>query len=241
MARKLLLNYFFLGNLVLLLNLPGIAVASKYKPTSTKACQFGKPKCVEFVIKEMQRRYKPLAKQCNHNALFALYYLRTTEIFLQTLDEIGYDEPATVVREDALYAEYYFGAYDAYHSGKGDVPPAWQIAFDAAQRRLVSSSGNLALASNAHIQRDQPFMLYDLYLQGHPVSYEDHNRGNEFLKQVNPLKELGEKFDPTIDDRDVPGDADDEQRFQTVVPRARVHIAILNGSEMQLMMLSDRK
>lgn len=217
MARKNLLNYFFVGSFVLLLTLPGMALANEYKPTSTKACQMGKPKCVEFVIKEMQRRYKPLALQCNHDAVFALDYLQSSEIFLQTLNEIGYADPAAVIREDALFASYYFRAYDAYHSGKENVPSAWQIAFDAAQRRSVSGSGNLALGINAHIQRDLPFVLYELYLQGHPISYEDHTRAIEFLKQVNPLQELAEKFDPTIDDQDLPGDEDDLQRFQTVV------------------------
>ena len=94
---------------------------------------------------------------------------------------------------------------------------------------------------NAHIQRDFPFVLYELYLQGHPVSYEDHTRTNEFLKQVNPLQELAEKLDPTIDDLDIPGDEDDVQRFQTIVPRVRAHTATLNDSEMQLMMHSVRK
>lgn len=217
MTRKHLLNYFFVGSFVLLLTLPGMALANEYKPTSTKACQLGKPKCVEFVIKEMQRRYKPLALQCDHDAVFALNYLRTTEIFLQTLNQIGYNDPAAVIREDALFASYYFRPFDAYHSGRGDVSSAWQIAFDAAQQRSVSGSGNLALGINAHIQRDLPFVLYELYLQGHPVSYEDETRVNEFLKQVNPLKELAEKFDPTIDDQDLPGDEDDIQRFQTIV------------------------
>ena len=241
MARKHLFNYFVVGSFVLFLSLPGMAVASEYKPTSRKACQQGEPKCVEFVIKEMQRRYKPLAKQCDSDAVFALNYLRTTEIFLQTLGEIGYNDLAAVVREDGLFGGYYFRADDAYHSGRGDVPPAWQITFDAAQNRSVSGSGNLALGINAHIQRDLPFVLYELYLQGHPVSYEDHTRTNEFLKQVNPLQELAEKLDPTIDDLDIPGDEDDVQRFQTIVPRVRAHTAILNDSELQLMMHSARK
>ena len=159
MARKHLFNYFVVGSFVLFLSLPGMAVASEYKFTSRKACQHGKPKCVKFVIKEMQRRYKPLAKQCDPDAVFALNYLRTTEIFLQTLDEIGYNDLAAVVREDALFAGYYFRADDAYHSGRGDVPLAWKITFDAAQNRSVSGSGNLALGINAHIQRDLPFVL----------------------------------------------------------------------------------
>ena len=213
---KTRLKYFLLGSTVLFLNLPQLALATDYNLTSRKACQQGKPKCVELVIKKMQRRYQPLAKQCDHDALFALSYLRSTQTFLQTLDEIGYDNPASVIREDALFADYYFQAYYAYHSDKGYVPPVWQIAFDAAQNRSVSSSGNLLLGFNAHIQRDLVFVLYQLYLQGHPISYQDHTRANEFLKKVNPLRELAENFDPTLDDEDVPGDADDLQRFQLI-------------------------
>ncbi len=205
-----------LYSVLLSLTLPGVTLASIREPTSKKVCEVGKPRCVELVIKEMERRYKPLARQCDHNVLFALGYLRTTEIFLETLDDIDYGDRATVIREDALFAEYYFRAYDAYHLGSNNVPPAWKQAFDAAQTRSVTSSGDLVLGFNAHIQRDLPFVLYDLYKQGHPVSYEDHNRVNEFLQTVNFLGELAQKFDPTIDDEDVPGVADDLQRFQLI-------------------------
>lgn len=201
---------------VLLLTLPGVVLASVHEPTSTKVCQAGEPECLKLVIKEMERRYKPLAKQCDHNALFSLAYLRTTEAFLQTLDDVDYDNLAAVIREDALFAGYYFRAYDAYHLGSNNLPPAWKQAFDAAQSRSLSSSGDLVLGFNAHIQRDLPFVLDDLYKQGHPVSYEDHTRVNEFLQKVNVLGELAQKFDPTIDDEDKPGDTDDRQRFQLI-------------------------
>lgn len=205
-----------IGSAVLLFSLAGFIPTNASELTSKKACEVGKPKCVVFVIKKMERRYKPLARQCDHDALFALVYLRTTETFLQTLDEINYGNPASVIREDALFAQYYFRAYDAYHRGRGNVPPAWQTAFDAAQQRSVAGSGNLILSSNAHIQRDLPFVLYELYLQGRPVSYEDHTRANEFLQQVNVLEEVAQKFDPTVDDEDLLGDADDFQRFQLI-------------------------
>ncbi len=206
----------FLSSAVLLLTLPSFALASVPEPTAKKACKLGQPKCVEFVIKEMEHRYQPLAKQCDHDALFALNYLRTTEVFLQTLGEVSYADPAAVIREDALFANYYFRAYDTYHSNIGKVPPAWQVAFDATQRRSVSGAGNLALGINAHIQRDLPFVLYELYLQGRPVSYEDHTRVNEFLRQVDVLGELAQRFDPTIDDQDVPGEEDDQQRLEPI-------------------------
>lgn len=209
-------KFFLQSAAVLLLTLPSVALASVHKPTSKKVCEVGEPKCVKFVIKEMERQYKPLAKQCDHNALFSLAYLRTTEAFLQTLDDVDYDKLASVIRQDALFAEYYFRAYDAYHLEPANVPPAWKQAFDAAQSRSVTSSGDLVLGFNAHIQRDLPFVLYELYKQGHPVSYKDHTRVNEFLQKVNFLGELAQKFDPTIDDEDKPGVEDDQQRFQLI-------------------------
>jgi len=206
---------FFLSTAVLLLAFSPVSLASD-RQLIDAVCQTGKPKCVELVIRAMKQRYQPLAKQCDHDALFALAYLRTTQTFLKTIDEINYNNPASVIREDALFANYYFRAYDAYHTGQGYVPPVWQIAFDAAQHRSVSGSGNLILGFNAHIQRDLPFVLYELYLKGHPVSYEDHTRVNEFLQQVNILPEIARKFDPTVDDEDIPGNADDLQRFQLI-------------------------
>src|SRR5262249_26305048 len=62
-----------------------------------RACQGGEPHCTRFVIQEMERRYRHLAKDCDHNAIFSLVYLRTTEKFRDTLSAIGYGDPASVV------------------------------------------------------------------------------------------------------------------------------------------------
>src|SRR5262245_40405782 len=61
------------------------------------ACQEGQPHCAHFVIQEMERRFRHLAKDCDHDAIFSLLYLRTTEKFRDTLSAIGYDDPASVV------------------------------------------------------------------------------------------------------------------------------------------------
>ena len=183
-----------------------------------KHCQAGELKCVHHVVKEMSKRFKKLAKSCSHDAIFSLVYLRTTEVYGETAESIGYDDVSSITREDALFADYYFRAYDSYHSGKKHhgkknhgkknhgkkgkkedvaVPLAWKIAFDAAEARSVTASGNALLGINAHIQRDLPFTLYELYLQGNPVSYEDHTLVNEFLAQVDSADEIIQDFDPT--------------------------------------------
>lgn len=206
-----------LGNFAFLGLLPKVALESSQILISQPACQQGAPECLALVIEAMAQRYQELADLCDHNALFSLAYLRTTEKFQDTLNTIGYSDRASIVREDALFADYYFQAYEAYKSNQGNVPPAWQIAFDAAKNGTVSGAGDLFLGFNAHIQRDLPFVLYELDLQGHPVSHEDHTLVNQFLQQVSFLDEAAQRFDPTIKDLDLPGDQDDQQRFQQIV------------------------
>jgi uncharacterized protein DUF5995 len=169
-----------------------------------RACQEGRPHCPHFVIQEMERRFRRLARDCDHDAIFSLLYLRTTEKFRETLNSIGYNDPASIVRQDALFADYYFRAYDAYHNGEGFVPPAWQIAFAAAGQRRVTAAGNTLLGINAHVQRDLPFTLFDLDQRGFPVSHADHNLVNNFLAQVMVDAEIAGRFDPTFDDNSDP-------------------------------------
>jgi len=69
------------------LSLEAFTPANAQELTSKKVCELGKPQCVTRVIREMKQRYKPLARQCDHDAVFALNYLRTTEVFAQTLEK----------------------------------------------------------------------------------------------------------------------------------------------------------
>jgi hypothetical protein len=165
-----------------------------------RACQRGEPHCAHFVIQEMERRYRKLAKDCDHNAIFSLLYLRTTEKFRDTLDSIGYINPSSILRQDAIFADYYFRAYDAYHRREGVVPSAWRMAFDAAAQRNVISGGDALLGVSAHVNHDLPFVLFDLDQQGHPVSLEDHTLVNNVLAQVMADAEIAARFDPTFDD-----------------------------------------
>lgn len=159
-------------------------------------CQSGEMQCVHHVIQEMSKRYKKLAKSCDHDAVFALVYLRTTEKYEETAPTLGYDDVNDVTREDALFADYYFRAYDAYHDGAGVVPPAWQVAFDAASSSAVTVAGDAFLGINAHIQRDLAFALYDIHVGGNPVSKHDHDLVNVFLTQVDVAQEMMDKYDP---------------------------------------------
>ena len=108
----------------------------------------------------MNRRFDPLADSCDHDAIFALSYLRTTEEYRRTIEDPDFFEDTGFVNhEDAVFAAYYFDAYDDWrHDRTTEVPPAWRIAFQAADDGEVSAAGNMFLGMNAHIQRDLPFV-----------------------------------------------------------------------------------
>lgn len=200
--------------------LPGLSIP--YDVSSPDDCVAGRVQCVDKTVREMTRRFDPLASSCNHNAVFALTYLRVTEEYRRTIATPFFDDTPFVNHEDFIFARYYFAAYDAWANGKrAYVPPAWRITFDAARDHQVSASGDLLLGINAHVQRDLPFVLYSIGLVAPNGSSRkpDHDRVNEILNRVTDdvLAEIARRFDPTIDDANLPTSLDDFTLFQTLV------------------------
>lgn len=185
------------------------ALGSDYSPSTEKDCPKGSVKCVDNVIREMTRRYNAL--ECDHDAVFALTYLLTTEEYRRAVEDPEFfSDNAFVNHEDAVFADYYFVAFDDWHKGRIDrVPPAWRIAFHAAEQREVTGMGNILLGMNAHVNRDLPLVLAAIGLTKPDGSSRkpDHDRVNDFLNTVNKylLNEAARLHDPTIDDGDVPG------------------------------------
>jgi hypothetical protein len=200
--------------------LPGLT--TEFDPSSENDCRAGRPQCVDAVIREMRRRFDPLAEACDHDSIFALAYLRTTEEYRRTIEDPTFFEDTPFVNhEDAVFAHLYFDAFDAWHKGRlEDVPRAWSIAFQAAADRAMPASGDLELGINAHVQRDLPFALAAIGLVKPDGSSRkpDHDRVNEFLNRVTDdlYAEIAQRFDPTIDDGDLPGTADDAALFQII-------------------------
>ena len=200
--------------------LPGLSTG--YEPSSANDCKAGRIACVDAVIREMERRLRPLADLCDHDAIFALSYLRTTEEYHRAASTPGFFEDVGFVNhENAVFARFYFDAYDAWEAGAYDqVPPAWAVALQAADGREVTGTGNMLLGINAHIQRDLPFVLAEIGLVKPDGSSRkpDHDKVNEFLNKVSDdlIPEIARRFDPTVDDGQVPGWIDDLVTFQAV-------------------------
>ena len=200
--------------------LPGLSIP--YDVDSPDDCVAGRIQCVDKTVREMTRRFDPLASSCDHNAIFALTYLRVTEEYRRTVAGPFFDDTPFVNHEDTIFARYYFEAYDAWAAGDaGDVPPAWRLAFDAARAHRVSASGDLLLGINAHVQRDLPFVLYSIGLVKPDGTSRklDHDRVNQILNRVTDevIGEIARRFDPTIDDGNLPTTLDDFALFQVVV------------------------
>jgi hypothetical protein len=192
-----------------------------FAPSSEDDCRAGRLSCVDKVIRSMTKRFDAHAESCDHDAMFALTYLRTTEEYRRATTTPGFfSDPSFVNHEDAVFARYYFDAYADWHDGRrSEVPEAWGVALDAADRKSVSGSGNMLLGINAHINRDLPYVLAGIGLVKPDGSSRkpDHDRVNEFLNRVSEtlLPELARRFDPTVDDRNLPGWLDDMLTFQS--------------------------
>jgi hypothetical protein len=182
--------------------LPGLV--DEYQPSSANDCVAGRPNCVDATIREMERRFRSLGPACDHNAVFALAYLRTTQTYKWARDQSGFftDTP-WVNHEDAVFAKYYFAAYDNWAGGaRGQVPQAWLIAFDTAAARQVNGSGDLLLGMNAHVNRDLPITLaaVGMATPDGQSRKPDHDKVDQFLNTVlQPLlEELAARFDSSI-------------------------------------------
>jgi Family of unknown function (DUF5995) len=201
--------------------LPGLSLP--YDTTSPDDCIAGRTQCVDKTVREMTRRFDPLASSCDHNAIFALTYLRVTQEYRRTIESpTFFDDTPFVNHEDVVFAGYYFAAYDDWKAGRrAEVPPAWRIALDSARDRAVSANGDLLLGINAHVQRDLPFVVYSLgMLKPDGTSRKpDHDRVNQILNRVTDdlIAEIARRFDPTIDDTNFPTTLDDFTLFQLLV------------------------
>lgn len=198
-----------------------------YAPTRENLCIQGQPKCVDTVIKELNRRLAPQVTACDHNLIFTFFYLRTTEHY-RAINEIpGYfDDPAHVNHQDTVFADYFFEQQDAWNAGNnGEVADAWNIAWDAGRGQRVTASGNLLLGINAHIGRDMPYVLESIGLNNPDGTSRkaDHDKNNRWLIGVtDPVTAEGaRRFDPTLDDNNVPGTTLDSDAIYNYVQGLR--------------------
>jgi hypothetical protein len=207
-----------------LVNWPALlpALAQSFTPSTFELCPDAGPGCVDHTLRELRARIADHDAACSDNALFARNYRVITDFYVRFAGTGFFADDAFVAREDAIFAQLYFAAEDAWRAGRHDeVPEAWRIAFGAADDKAVQGAGNLLLGINAHVQRDQPYMLAGLGLvdaEGRSRK-PDHDKFNELLNTAydDVFAQAIEWDDPDLATYDAPGtQGDNLLAFQTI-------------------------
>ena len=160
--RRLMLRGLFLAGLMLLFAsaaraedppyvgwtalLPGLT--TEFDPSSENDCRAGRTRCVDAVIREMGRRFDPLAESCDHDSIFALAYLRTTEEFIGVVAEdepvdprlanVGASFPALTRAEFDTAVEEYLTEMQTIIARPSKEPPETRsVEIDSLMRRLT--------------------------------------------------------------------------------------------------------
>ncbi len=166
-------------------------------------CNAGEPRCLEAVVAEMQARTDALG--CDHAAPFAFTYLRTTRGVEEHVSREGFfDDPAEIAHLDALFAVLYFHAIDNWRAGRHDeVPPAWRIAFDAADEERVTAAVDVLLGMNAHIGCDLTYAVAQQLSAGPALIADDPSdffRVDDVIDVVREpmLARAATRYDPEL-------------------------------------------
>lgn len=181
--------------------LPPAPTGDPRQPGAVPGCERPSPTCLERVIRELRTRRDRLG--CDHRAVFATTYLIVTETTLDALrrDPDFFDDPDWLILLDALFADYYFRVLDTWTAG-WPVPEAWQIAFRTAAVGDANAAQDMLLGINAHVQRDQAFVIAELGTRRADGASRkpDHDRFNELLRRsYEPIvREIGRRYDPIV-------------------------------------------
>lgn len=156
---------------------------------------------MDAVIAEMDDRWRPLDGACDPDAVFALVYLVTTRMVREFVKEPYFDEGNLMTDYDALFADFYFDAYDAYHAqGSDAVAGPWREAFERADSGRSTVFEDAMLGLNAHINYDLAIVTFEM---GYPARglKADYDRINDVLDAAirEVTKALADHYDPLFE------------------------------------------
>ncbi len=148
------------------------------------------------VSNDMHERWQALDAVCDPDAVFSLLYLITTAAVGDLVAANHFEDNPYLVEWDRDFADRYFAAYDAYHSGAW-TPEPWRIAFEHADSGNSTVGEDLLLGMNAHVNYDLAFSAYAMQLpqMGQKDEYDRVN--DAFWNVVVPSgNEFGARYDP---------------------------------------------
>jgi hypothetical protein len=130
---------------------------------------------------------------------FPALYRQVTLTVKGGIDRGYFDNGPRMDRFDALFANRYFAAYEAFRSG-GQPSKSWQVAFDSTQSGRLIILQDLLVGINAHINLDLGVVTGETFqglaLQGF---HDDFNKINAILSGLLPLVEaVVGRFSPLL-------------------------------------------
>jgi hypothetical protein len=179
--------------------LPG--TPSEPQPGPVPHCEAPSLACIDAQIERMQDLRASLG--CDHRGVFATTYLELTKEIRATVerDPGVVEDPEYLFTEDAVFANMYFDTLEAWEQG-AEVPPAWRIAFDQAERGQITGAQEMLLGINAHVQNDMAFVLAGLGLRTPDGASRkpDHDAMNVALNTGYEavVREVGARYDGTM-------------------------------------------
>ena len=171
------------------------------QPGSVPYCRKSSIKCIDTEVKRLAGAQHKFG--CDHRGVFATTYLELTRQLRDTLRVRPrfFNDSKYLYTEDALFADIYFNTLHDYDLGK-PVPPAWQIALDAARNLDVNAAQDMLLGINAHVQNDMPFLLAALgqRTKDGTTRKPDHDKMNEILDAAyeRVVRQIEDRFDPIL-------------------------------------------
>ena len=180
---------------------PASGTPTEPQPGPVPFCRKPSVSCVDREIRRLRALRDSL--RCDHRGVFATTYLELTKTLRRTLDTdpdlIRYLD--YLYTQDALFANVYFDSVEAWERG-GQVPPAWRIAFEQAERGQITGAQEMLLGINAHVQNDMPFVIAALGIRAPDGGSRkpDHDAINEVLNRAyeDVVREVRLRYDPTM-------------------------------------------
>ena len=112
---------------------------------------------LEGVLVRMSALLEGLEEAGDPRRFFLATYSRTTAAVGHAIAEAGFEDPVWVDRWDAVFADLYLDAMDAFDADPQAAPRPWRTAFSAPER--LHPLQHVLLGINAHVNYDLPQAL----------------------------------------------------------------------------------
>jgi hypothetical protein len=123
---------------------------------------------------------------------FNKLYLEVTKGVLSAVGQTTFADPAFLTTLDVAFANLFFAALTAFEAGSPDTPRAWSPLFEARSSSVIAPIQFALAGMNAHINRDLPVALADIFAAAGGAPDKGSARYADF-EMVNGLLAVTEK------------------------------------------------